>query len=123
MLRIGTLTLDLEEDDVLGRRQTLNDCIYVSVSHVQWTDVNASVARGVVLHENGIALRKHSSTVWRFADRHSRFVLRNEDQICLHVYRPFRRDTLLRNSLDLDCLFTFVGDYDSDETIEESESQ
>ena len=123
MLRIGTQLLQLDEDGLLGRRETLNDCTHVSRSHVRWETVNSSTARGIVLHENGIALRRHSSTQWTFAPRHSKFLLRNEDQICLHVFRPLRRDSLLRSSLDLDCLFTFVGDYDSDETIEEDSSK
>ena len=119
MLRIGTQALELEEDGLFGRRETLNDCTHVSRSHVQWESVTPSAARGIVLHENGIALRRHSSTQWTFAPRHSKFLLRNEDQIRPNVFRPFRRDSLLRSSLDLDCLFTFVGDYDSEETIEE----
>ena len=59
MLRIGTQTLELEKDGLFGRRETLNDCTHVSRSHVQWESVTPSAARGIVLHENGIALRRH----------------------------------------------------------------
>ncbi len=119
MLRIGTVFVELREDDVLGRNQILKPSVFVSRKHVRWERASPSRAIGEVLHPNGVAYRRHCSTQWKFLGQFEDFTLRNGDQLCLQLLR--RRSRLVRRDLNLETLFTFVGDYDSDDTVDDSD--
>tara|TARA_B110001452_G_scaffold238493_1_gene219023 strand:+ start:96 stop:467 length:372 start_codon:yes stop_codon:yes gene_type:complete len=123
MLRIGTVTLSVEEGSLLGRSHTLDNHPSVSRRHVRWQHVFPSYARGLVLCPNGVLHRPHNQTRWVLVGKGEHFTLRDGGQVCLRPLHRRRRVTeakpVLRKDLDPLSLFTFVGDYDSDETIDE----
>lgn len=121
MLRVGTVTFGIEVGQHLGRAHTLRDDRLVARRHVWWKRVVPSYAEGVVLCRNGVVHRPHNETRWRLVRAGEAFTLRDGGQVCLRRRQRggWGGRPLLRNDLDLLCLFTFVGDYDSDETIAE----
>ena len=116
MFRVGTHTHHIEAGETLGRLHTLASNNNVSRNHLFMQTVYPSYVEAVVMHNNGCVYRNASSTRWLFKKKNEKLHMRDGDQFCL----LFRRNTgrrVLTQDLDMDCLFTFVADYDSDETI------
>ena len=119
MLRIGSVTIDLETGGHLGRMQTLTNSPRISRRHVLWTKVGPTRAEGKVLCPNGVVHRPHDEPRWRVVREGAKFKLCHGDQICLQrrLRRPFRGGGAaagpLHGDLDPRCLFTFVANRDA----------